>query len=584
MIHATLNSERMSLARVREPRRRGIVLISVLITIVLLSLAAFQYSEYMMAEHTAVHSYTRMAQARALCDSGVHFVAAMLSDPDAYANTLNSNPWNNSGVFQDVLVHDDSVDRFRSRFSVLTVVSPDDLQTGSQAYVFGLTDESGKLNLNSLLLWDSTGNTGVQMLLALPNMTDDIANAIMDWLDPDDTPRAGGAENDYYSGLNPPYQCKNGPLDSLEELLLVKGVTPQLLFGNDRNRNGVLDPEEDDGSGQVDLGWQAYLTVFSRARNTDSSGNARFYLNDANLQELISTLSQSLPADLVQFILAARMYGLTQNSQQNGGTGTGTGSTGTGNSTGKSTTNPRGASTGQTGNARGPTGAGRAQTGAGRANARNTQQGLSQADAAAVQAQIQQDLPNYTGRRLQNISSVYALIDASVSVTVKENGASKKVSYPSPLANVDYQKQYLPILLDKTATNKNTDPVARINVNTAPKAVLQTLPGLQDTDIQSILDNRPDLATTQGAPDPIFQTTAWLVTEANISPSTMMSLDRFLTGSTQVYRFQVQGYFDAGGPTARVEAVVDTNNGRPRIVYLRDLTEMGKGFNLQGNK
>ena len=51
--------------------------------------------------------------------------------------------------------------------------------------------------------------------------------------------------------------------------------------------------------------------------------------------------------------------------------------------------------------------------------------------------------------------------------------------------------------------------------------------------------------------------------------------------------FQVLGYLDSSfrsggaGPFARVEAVVDTNNGRPRIVYARDLTELGKGYNLQ---
>ena len=44
---------------------------------------------------------------------------------------------------------------------------------------------------------------------------------------------------------------------------------------------------------------------------------------------------------------------------------------------------------------------------------------------------------------------------------------------------------------------------------------------------------------------------------------------------------QALGHFDSGGPTARIEAVIDTNAGRPRIIYWRDLTELGKGFNLQ---
>ena len=57
-------------------------------------------------------------------------------------------------------------------------------------------------------------------------------------------------------------------------------------------------------------------------------------------------------------------------------------------------------------------------------------------------------------------------------------------------------------------------------------------------------------------------------------------LEKYITARTQVYRVQAVGYFDGGGPTARVEAVIDTNLGRPRIVSWRDLTELGKGFDL----
>src|SRR5262249_7088302 len=148
-------------------------------------------------------------------------------------------------------------------------------------------------NLNALLQLDrGQGTLGQQVLLGLPNMTEDIANAILDWLDSDSTPRTSGAENDFYATQSPPYQCKNGPLDSLEELLLVKGVTPQLLFGNDLNRNGMIDPEEDDGSGQANLGWSAYLTVYSREANVDSQGNPRVWLNDPDLGFVNDNLTQ----------------------------------------------------------------------------------------------------------------------------------------------------------------------------------------------------------------------------------------------------------------------------------------------------
>jgi hypothetical protein len=47
-----------------------------------------------------------------------------------------------------------------------------------------------------------------------------------------------------------------------------------------------------------------------------------------------------------------------------------------------------------------------------------------------------------------------------------------------------------------------------------------------------------------------------------------------------VYRVQVIGYFEGGGPTSRLEAVIDTTGGKPRVAYWRDLTELGRGFDL----
>src|SRR5204863_8122504 len=133
--------------------------------------------------------------------------------------------------------------------------------------------KSARLNINTVLLADNAqqGNAK-KILLGLPGMTDTIADAILDWIDPDDDQRDTGAERDYYTSLDPPYAPRNGPLGSIEELLLVKGVTPALLFGADLNRNGAIDGREqnlttndnaDNSTGQLNRGWSAYLTVAS---------------------------------------------------------------------------------------------------------------------------------------------------------------------------------------------------------------------------------------------------------------------------------------------------------------------------------
>ncbi len=64
-----------------------------------------------------------------------------------------------------------------------------------------------------------------------PNM---IINSLKDWLDSgDDDAISGlsGAESDYYESLDPPYACKNGPIDNLGEVALIQGVTPEIFNG-----------------------------------------------------------------------------------------------------------------------------------------------------------------------------------------------------------------------------------------------------------------------------------------------------------------------------------------------------------------
>src|SRR5262249_2544075 len=151
--------------------------------------------------------------------------------------------------------------------------------------------------------------------------------------------------------------------------------------------------------------------------------------------------------------------------------------------------------------------------------------------------------------------------------------------YPSPLSDVSSIRQNFPTLYDKVTTQTDGELPGRVNVLTAPSAVLSALPGFTDSDVQAILNSRPDPSSTQ-APDAIFQTPAWLLTEANIQSNTLRTVDRYITSRTQVYRVQSVGYFEGGGPTARIEAVIDTNAGRPRIIYWRDLTELGKGYDM----
>jgi len=612
------------------------VLIAVLLVVSVLSLAAYHYRELTMAEKGSMDSYRRSIQAHAAANSGIHYAAAIISDSNAFTNTLNSNPYDNSSVFQAQLVQSNDVARWQTRFSVIGPLGPDESASDSQSYHFGVTDESGKINLNALLKIDSTGSKGHDLLMTLPNMTEDVANAILDWLDPDDTPRESGAENDYYQSLSPPYNCKNGPLDSLEELLLVKGVTPQLLFGNDRNRNGMLEPEEEE-SGGLDRGWSAYLTVYSHELNIDNQNNQRIYVNDPDLNTLSQNLTTALGADLANYIVAYRLYGPASTGSGPGGGGAPTASggaaptasggvgaagasagagsaakpststgakAGTGSKTGGSSSTPAAsAGAGRASSSAPASGAAKPGTGAGAgatvapASSGNSMGPLNGADRTSVTSQLSRDRQGSQQKQLTNISSLYDLVNSSVSVPSGGGNAApmgggapqptSTIKYPSPLNDASQQESLLPLLLDSVTTTKATDLPGRINVNTAPQVVLASLqaiaPTLTDNDIQAIMSQRPT-PSSSNASDPIFQTPAWLVTRANLKPAVMKSLEKYITARTQVYRVQSVGYFDKDGPSARIEAIIDTNKGRPRILMWRDLTELGKGYDLQNGQ
>ena len=107
-----------------------------------------------------------------------------------------------------------------------------ELPLGKGFIHYSIRDENGKININTAsrdVLIKALAANG----LSLGSDRDTIVDSILDWIDKDDRHRANGAESDYYKGLSPAYSAKNGPLDSLEELLKVRGVTPELFYGSE---------------------------------------------------------------------------------------------------------------------------------------------------------------------------------------------------------------------------------------------------------------------------------------------------------------------------------------------------------------
>lgn len=160
----------------------------------------------------------------------------------------------------------------------------------------GPLDAHAKIGVNTMTF---------ESLMLLEDMTEDMANAILDWIDADDEEREGGAETDTYESMFPSYVARNGPIRTLEELELIQGIDPELVRGEDWNLNGVLDPNERDGDKSfppdnedefMDGGWSDIITAHSRGSALGRSGEPRIDLAATDP----TTVSERLGVDMSQ--------------------------------------------------------------------------------------------------------------------------------------------------------------------------------------------------------------------------------------------------------------------------------------------
>ncbi|MCU0958599.1 MAG: general secretion pathway protein GspK [Pirellulaceae bacterium] len=508
--------------------RRGMVLVVVLVVVALLALAAYTFAALMATHLGAAKLGGRQLQCRALVESGVEAVRLYLMLDEA-ARSDAGGEFNNPSYFQamPVLVHDDATQR--ADFTVLVPNLDDQGNLGGVRY--GLEDESTRLHLNALLTADKVlDNAGRDLLMGLPGMTVDVADAILDWMDDDDEPREYGAESSYYQGLKPPYAAKNGLLDTVEELLLVRGVTPQLLFGTDTNRNGMVDPHEsnllpasgttgqtlpsrgtDPTIGSMDRGWSGYLTLYSAEKNVSSAGTPRIDVNQDDLAALYDSLATALNEDWAKFIVLYRQHGAYDGDEAG-------------------------------------------------------------EDVATI---TDIDLTQEGGTKL---TQVLDLIGAKVQIPGSGDGEGRVVAaaFPETLAEM---MVYMPILMDHVAVNAQPTIPGRINVNLAPRTILQAIPGLEETVVEEIVNQRAYEAETD-AEALARRHETWLLTAGIVTLDEMKQLVPFICAGGDVYRAQVVGYYEDGGAAARAEVIFDATGAVPRVVSWREISHLGRGYPL----
>jgi general secretion pathway protein K len=196
-----------------DDRERGIALLMVIWIFMVLSVLSAQFSRAMRDDAVATQNLAEEIQARGVALAGINQAIYRLlharqqqveaSDPEAVPVDTPA-PWLPDGTW-----HEEAY--------------------GGGTYGVRMIDEGGKISLNRA---DEALLRKVFETLGLDaKAQEEVADAILDWRDPDDLHRLHGAEDEYYQKLPEPYRAKNGPFDSVDELLQVRGITRELFFG-----------------------------------------------------------------------------------------------------------------------------------------------------------------------------------------------------------------------------------------------------------------------------------------------------------------------------------------------------------------
>jgi general secretion pathway protein K len=251
------------------PANGGVILIALLWILTALAVIALSYSKECKVELVSARNSqslkTALYAARAAIANTIYLLKVSKDNPPVQQSTTQN-----------------------------TTVSPLDIghiegSIGNAVYKVDFQEESGKIFLNSIqeqqlrLLVQACG-------IPEPD-SDTIVDSILDWRSPSSAQaRANGAKDDYYQSLNPAYHCKNANFDTIEELLLVRGVTPDYFYGH---------PERDQDGNIVYLhGLSQCLTVYESGR-----GLSTINVNFANLAVLLST---GMSLESAQAIISSR--------------------------------------------------------------------------------------------------------------------------------------------------------------------------------------------------------------------------------------------------------------------------------------
>jgi len=243
--------------RTKRAKRGGFVVIVVLCMVMMLSVLLLGFHHEARANLQAVDDFQKSEQALHCARAGLNIAIVAIKDsPDIHTEKIWPNLLSREHTF--------SIDEGKCSVTI--------------------SEESGKLNVN--FLKDKSGKlnrTRVEHVLRLfdllnrkkngqPQISYGLVSSIIDWTDSDDQVtylpfvrnETGGAESRYYNRLKPAYACRNAALETMEELLLVKGMTPEIF---DRLSDHVTVY----GDGDININYASTLVLQSLSEEMDAA-------------------------------------------------------------------------------------------------------------------------------------------------------------------------------------------------------------------------------------------------------------------------------------------------------------------------
>lgn len=216
----------------------GIALITVILIISILVAAALELNRSSRADIYSAANISHGLKLTYIAKSGFYGAAALLANSKNSYETLRDD-WANA--------------------QVLSAQSSSLFTNGY--FTVSIEDEQGKIPLHKLVTGKDVNPAVKEMLLQLLKQREfdlddrkgaEIVDAIIDWLDADNAVSDSGAESSYYAALAKPHDVKNAPLDCIEELLMIRGITSEIFAGT-KDKPALRDLVTIYGTGKIHI-------------------------------------------------------------------------------------------------------------------------------------------------------------------------------------------------------------------------------------------------------------------------------------------------------------------------------------------